>query len=93
MNSKNSKTSDPHQLLSSLRDKINSNRNDKSVALSNRSIYYSWKNVKKSYKTINLKFQVQHGMKNIELPDWSYSLSEIQDYFEYILKTTSRKDY
>ena len=55
MNSKNSKTSDPHQLLFSLRDKINSNRNDKSVALSNRSIYFAWKNIKKSYKTINLK--------------------------------------
>ena len=72
MNSKNSKTSDPHQLLFSLRDKINSNRNDKSVALSNRSIYYAWKNIKMSYKTINLKFQVQHEMKKIELPDFFF---------------------
>ena len=58
MNSKNSTTSDPHQLLFSLTDKINSNRSDKYVALSNRSIYYAWKNIKASYKTINLKFRV-----------------------------------
>ena len=49
MNYENSKTSDPHRLLLNLSDKINLKRSDKYVALSNLSIYYKWKNIKKSY--------------------------------------------
>ena len=48
MNSENSKTTDPHRLLLNLTDKINLNRIDKYVALSSLSIYYTWKNIKKS---------------------------------------------
>ena len=48
MNSVNSKTSDPHRLQFSLSDKINLKRSDKYVALSNLSIYYARKNIKKS---------------------------------------------
>ena len=47
MNSKNSKTSDLHSLLLNLSDKINLIGSDKYVALSNLSIYYAWKNIKK----------------------------------------------
>ena len=43
INSKNSKTSDPHRLLLNLRDKIDLKRSDKYVALSNLGIYYTWK--------------------------------------------------
>ena len=46
MNSKNSKISEPHRLLVNLTDKINLNRSDKYVKLSNLSIYYTWKNIK-----------------------------------------------
>ena len=46
MNSKNSKTSDPHRLLLNLKDKINLKRSDEYVALSNISIYCTWKNIK-----------------------------------------------
>ena len=55
MNSENGKTSDYHRLQLSLSDTINLKRIDKYVALSNFSIYYTWKNVKKSYK--NSKFK------------------------------------
>ena len=47
MNSKNSKTSDPHRLLLNLSDKINLKRSDKYVALSILSMYYTWENIKK----------------------------------------------
>ena len=47
MNSKNSKTSDRHSLLLNITEKINVKRSDKYVALSNLSIYYTWKNTKK----------------------------------------------
>ena len=43
MNSKNSKTCDPHRLLHNLSDKINLKRSDKYVALSNLGINYTWK--------------------------------------------------
>ena len=80
MNFGNSKTSDPHKLLLNLSDKINLNRSDKYVALSNLSIYYTWKNIKKSYN--NNKFKISAPMWNekFELPDVSYSVSDIQDY-------------
>ena len=87
MNSKNSGTSDPYRLLLTLIDKINLKRSDKYVVLSNLSIYYTWKNIKKSYK--NNKFQISAPTCNeeFELPDGWYSLSDIQNYFEYVLKT------
>ena len=64
MNSENYKTSDPHILLLNLSDKINLKRSDKYVALSSLSICYACKNIKRS-KMINLKYQLQHGMKNL----------------------------
>ena len=86
MNSKNSKTSDPHRLLLNLTDKINLKRSDKYVALSNLSIYYTCKNIKKSYKNNKFKILAPTWNEEFELPDGSYSVSDIQDYFEYILK-------
>ena len=59
MNSKNSKTSDPHRLFLNITDKINLKRIDKYIVLPNLSIYYTWKNIKKS-KRINLKYQLKH---------------------------------
>ena len=50
MNSKNSKTSEPHRLLINLADKTDLKRSDKYVALSNLSMYYTWKNTKKVIK-------------------------------------------
>ena len=46
MNSRDSKKSDPQRLLLNLTD-INLKRSDKYVALSNLSIYYTWKDIKK----------------------------------------------
>ena len=65
MNSENSKTSYPHRLLPNLSDKINLKRSDKYVVFSNLSIYYTWKNIKNYTKTINLKYQLQRGMTNL----------------------------
>ena len=56
MNSKNSETSDPHRLLLNPTDKIDLRRKDKYIALSNLSICYTLKNIKKSYK--NNKFKI-----------------------------------
>ena len=85
MNSENSKTSDPHRLLLNLTDKINLKRNDKHVVLSNLSIYYSWKNIKKAYKNNRFKTSGPVWNEEFELLDGLYSASDIQDYFKYIL--------
>ena len=86
MNSKKSKTSKPHILILKLTDKLDLRRGEKSIALSNLSIYYTWKNIKNSYN--NNKFKISAPTRNdkFELPDGSYSVSDIQDLFGYILK-------
>ena len=85
MKSENSKTSKPHVLISKLTNKLDLRIGEKIIALSNLSIYYTWKNIKSSYKN---KFKISAPTWNdeFELPDGSYSVSDIQDYFEYILK-------
>ena len=91
MNSKNSKTSDPHRLLINLTDKIDLRRKDKYIALSNLSIYYTWKNIKKSYKNNKFKISAPAWNEEFELLDGSYSISDIEDYFEYIFKKHGEK--
>ena len=58
LNYENSITSDTHRLLLNFSDKINLKRSDKYIALSNLSIYYTWKNIRKTNtrtRTLNLK--------------------------------------
>ena len=56
MNSGNIKTSDLHRLSLSLTEKIDLRRKDEYIVLSNLNIYYTWKNIKKSFK--NNKFKI-----------------------------------
>ena len=72
-----------------LTDKLDLRRDQKTVSLSNLSIYYTWKNVKSSYNNDKFKISVPTWNEEFELPDGSYSISNIQDYFEYILKKHS----
>ena len=91
MNSKNSETYDSHRLLLNLSDNVNLKRSDKHVVLSNLSIYYTWKNIKKSYKNNKFKILAPTWNEEFELPDGSCSASDIQDYFEYIVKKHEEK--
>ena len=61
-------------------------RGEKIIALSNLSIYYAWKNIKSSYNNNKFKISTPTWNDKFELADGSYSVSNIQDYFEYILK-------
>ena len=90
MNSENSKTSEYNVLVLKLTDKLDLRRGQKTVALSNLSIYYAWKNVKSSYNNNKFKISAPTWSEEFELPDGSYSVSDIQDYFEYILKKHSK---
>ena len=93
MNSGNSQISEPQKLLLNLSDKINLNRKEKYVALSNFSIYYTWKNRKGSYENNKFKISAPTWKDKFELLDGSYSVSDIQDYFEYILKKHREKTH
>ena len=86
MNSENSKTSKPHVLKLKFTSKLDLRIDEKVIALSNLSIYYTWRNIKSSYN--NNKFKISASTWNDEsrLPDGSYSVSNIQDYFKCILK-------
>ena len=86
MNSENSKTSKSHVLVLKLTNKLDLRIGEKVIALSNLSIYYTWKNIKSSYNNNKLKITAHTCNDKFELPDGSYSVSSIQDYFEYILK-------
>ena len=89
MNSENSKTLEYHVLVLKHTDKQDLRRGQKTVALSNLSIYYTWKNIKSSYNNNRFKISAPTWNEKFELPDGSYSISDIQDYFEYILKKHS----
>ena len=83
MNSENSKTSEPHILILKLTDKLDWRRGEKIIALSILSIYYTRKNIKNSYNNNKFKISAPTWNDEFELPDGSYSVSDIQDYFEY----------
>ena len=86
MNSENSKASKPHVLKLKLTDKLDLRLDKKVVAISNLSIYYTRKNVKDIYNNNKFKMSAPTWNEEFKLPDGSYSVSDIQDYFEYIIK-------
>ena len=89
MNSENSRTSEYHVLLLKLSNELDLRRDRKSLALSNISIYYIWKNVKSSYSNNKSKISAPTWSEEFKLPDGSYSIPDTQDYFEYFLKKHS----
>ena len=86
MSSKNIQTSKPHVLILKFTDKLDLRGGESRIALSNFSIYYTWKNITSSYNNNKLKTSTPTWNDKFELSDGSYSVSDIQDYFEYILK-------
>ena len=83
MNSENSKTSNPHVLKLKFTSKLDLRSVEKVIALSNLSIYYKWKNTESSYNSNKFKISAPTWNDEFELPNGSYSVSDIQDYFKY----------
>ena len=86
MNSENSKASMPHILKLKLRSKLDLRISERVITLSNLSVYYTWKNIESSYNNNKFKISAPTWNEEFKLPDGSYSVSDIQDYLEYILK-------
>ena len=86
MNTKNSKTNEPHRLKYNLIDKLDLKNPNKTMALASLSIYYTWKNVKSIYNNNKFKISTPTWNDTFDLPDGSYNIPAIQNYIEYIIK-------
>ena len=86
MNSKNSKTSKPHIIILKLTNKLDLRIDENMISLSNLSVYYTWRNIKSSCNNNKFKISAPAWNDKFELPDGSYFVSDIQDYFEYVFK-------
>ena len=86
MNIENSKTNEPHRFRLDLTDKLNLKNPNKNMALANLSIYYTWKKIKSKYNNNKFKIFAPTWNDTFDLPDGSYSILDIQDFFEVIIK-------
>ena len=77
MNSENSKNSEPYVLIIKFTGKLNLRIGQKSITLSNLSVYYTWTNIKSSYSNNKFKISAPTWNDQFELPHGSYSVSEL----------------
>ena len=85
MNTENSNTNEPQKSVLNLSQRLDLRSSDKHVTLQNVSIYYTWKNIRKQYEN-KLQIIAPTWNDKFELPDGCYSVSDIQDCIEYIIK-------
>ena len=87
MNTRNSKTNESNQFIYQITDKRNLKKpNNKNFGVVNLSIYHTLKNIKAVYNNNKFKISAPTWNDEFDLPDGSYSISDIQDYFEFIIK-------
>ena len=86
MNREISKTIESHRFKLNLTDKRNLKDPKKNMALGNLSVYYTWKNIKSEYNNKKFKISAPTWNDTFDFSDDSYSISDIQDYFEFIFK-------
>ena len=90
MNTENSKTSEAHIFRLNSTDKLSLKDPNKNIVLANLVIYYTWKNIKPEYKNNEFKVSAPTCNNWFDLPDGFYSISDIQPYFEFIIKKTRK---
>ena len=76
----------PHNFRLTLADKLNLKDPNKNIALANLSICCTWKNIKSAYNNNKFKISAPTWNDKFDLPNGSYSITDIQDYFQYIIK-------
>ena len=86
MNTINSKTSETHRFKLDLTDKLNLKNPNKNMTSANLSIYCAWKSIKSESNNNRFKISAPTWNDTFDLPDGSYSISDIQDYFQFIIK-------
>ena len=86
MNTENNKTNESNKFIYQFTDKLNlKTPNNKNIGLVNLSIYYTWKNIKSAYSNNKVKVSTPTWNDEFDLPDGFYWISDIQDYFEFII--------
>ena len=75
-----------HRFRLTLADKLDLEDPNINMALANLSIYYTWKNIKSAYYNNKFKISAPTWNGEFDFPDRSYSILDIQDYFECIIK-------
>ena len=85
MNTKNCKTTESNRFRLYLTDKFDL-RGNKTIALANLSIYYTWQNIKSEYKNNKFKITAPTWDKTFDVSDGSYTIADIEDYFLYVIK-------
>ena len=86
MNTENSKTNEPYKFRLTLADKLNLKDPNKDMGLANLSIYQTWKNIKAAYNNNKFKISAHSWNDKFDFSDGLHSISDIQDYFECIIK-------
>ena len=86
MNSENSKTNYSNKFFYQLTDKLYLKNPSKNIGLVNLSIYYTWRNIKSAYNNNKIEISAPTWNDKFDLPDGSYSIVGIQDYFAFIIK-------
>ena len=86
MNTENSKTNEPHRFKLDLADKLNLKNPKMNIVLVNLSIYYTLKNIKTEYNNKKIKISTPTWNETFDLPDGSYTIYDIQDYFDFIIR-------
>ena len=87
MNTENSNTNESNKFIYQFTDKLKlKNSNNKIIGLLNLSIYCTWKNIKSAYNNNKLEIFAPTWNDQFNFADGSNSISDIQDYFEFIIK-------
>ena len=86
MNLKNSKKNEPHKFVLDLSQKLDLQSSNKHAALQKLSIYYTQNNIRKQFKINKLNIIAPKWNDEFKLPDGFCSVSDIEDYMEYIIK-------
>ena len=87
MNTENSKKNESNKFVCQFTDKRNlKTPNNKNIRLVNLSIYYTWKNIKSEYNNNKFKISAPTWNDEFDLLNGSYSISDIQVYFKFIIK-------
>ena len=81
MNTLNSLTNKSNKFMYQFTDKLNLKNPNKNIALINLSIYYTWKNIKSEHNNNKFKIHAPTWNDEFNLPDGSYSVSDIHYFF------------
>ena len=87
MNTKNNKTNEPRKFVLNLTQRLDLRSSSKHFVLHNLPIYYTWKNIRQQYKNSEHRIVASTWNDEFYQADSSYSVSNIRDYLEYIIKT------